>query len=163
MISIEQFQAGHFEQGIGYQYFVPNKINDEWIWTSPIINQLLEKAAIKLGELNSYSRLVPNIDLFIKLHVTKEAVVSSRIEGTQTQMDEALLPEEEIRPERRNDWKEVNNYINAIDNAILNLDKLPISSRLIKATHKVLLDSVEENTNYLALIAQVKIGLEEIH
>lgn len=142
MISIEQFQAGHFEQGIGYQYFVPNKINDEWIWTSPIINQLLEKAAIKLGELNSYSRLVPNIDLFIKLHVTKEAVVSSRIEGTQTQMDEALLPEEEIRPERRNDWKEVNNYINAIDNAILNLDKLPISSRLIKATHKVLLDSV---------------------
>ena len=142
MISIEQFQAGHFEQSIGYQYFVPNKINDEWIWTSPIINQLLEKAAIKLGELNSYSRLVPNIDLFIKLHVTKEAVESSRIEGTQTQMDEALLPEEEISPERRNDWKEVNNYINAIDSAILNLDKLPISSRLIKATHKVLLDSV---------------------
>ena len=54
------------------------------------MNLLLEKAAIKLGELNSYARLVPNIDLFIQLHVTKEAVVSSHIEGTKTNMDEAL-------------------------------------------------------------------------
>lgn len=142
MINIEKFQAGHYEQGVGYKYFVPNKINDEWCWNTPIINNLLEKAAIKLGELNSFSRLVPNIDLFIKLHVAKEAVVSSRIEGTQTQMDEALLPEEEVRPERRDDWKEVNNYIDAIDQAIVELEKLPISSRLIKATHKLLLDSV---------------------
>lgn len=142
MIIVENFQAGHYEQGIEYKYFVPNKINDKWSWTTPTINYLLEKASIKLGELNSFSRLVPNIDLFIKLHVTKEAVVSSRIEGTQTKIDEALLPEKEISPERRNDWKEVNNYINAIDNAILNLEKLPISSRLIKATHKLLLDSV---------------------
>lgn len=142
MINIEKFQAGHYEQGVGYKYFVPNKINDEWCWNTPIINNLLEKAAIKLGELNSFSRLVPNIDLFIKLHVAKEAVVSSRIEGTQTQMDEALLPEEEVRPERRDDWKEVNNYIDAIDQAIVELEKLPISSRLIKAAHKLLLDSV---------------------
>lgn len=67
---------------INYNYFVPNNINDEWKWEDPIIARLLEKAAIKLGELNSFSRLVPNIDLFIQLHVTKEAVVSSRIEGT---------------------------------------------------------------------------------
>lgn len=142
MIIVENFQAGHYEQGIEYKYFVPNKINVKWSWTTPTINYLLEKASIKLGELNSFSRLVPNIDLFKKLHVTKEAVVSSRIEGTQTKIDEALLPENEISPERRNDWKEVNNYIKAIDNAILNLEKLPISSRLIKATHKLLLDSV---------------------
>ena len=105
MIIVENFQAGHYEQGIEYKYFVPNKINVKWSWTTPTINYLLEKASIKLGELNSFSRLVPNIDLFIKLHVTKEAVVSSRIEGTQTKIDEALLPENEISPERRNDWK----------------------------------------------------------
>jgi Fic family protein len=95
-----------------------------------------------MGELNSYARLVPNIDLFIKMQVTKEAVVSSRIEGTQTKMDEALLKESEVLPERRNDWKEVNNYIKALNQAIFELDKLPISSRLIKSTHKILLDSV---------------------
>lgn len=142
MKEIETFEAGHYEAGYNYNYFVPNKINKEWKWEDPIIARLLEKAAIKLGELNSFSRLVPNIDLFIQLHVTKEAVVSSRIEGTQTRMDEALLPETEVNPERRNDWKEVNNYIVAINNAILELKHLPISSRLIRNIHRILLDSV---------------------
>ena len=142
MIELEKYEAGHFERQSGYEYFVPNKINGEWIWKTPKINSLIEKAAIKLGELNSFARLVPNIDLFIQLHVTKEAVVSSRIEGTQTNMNEALLPIEEIRPERRNDWQEVNNYIRAINEAIVELEKLPISSRLLKNTHRTLLQSV---------------------
>lgn len=142
MIELEKYEAGHFERQSGYKYFVPNKINDEWIWKTPIINRLIEKAAIKLGELNSFARLVPNIDLFIQLHVTKEAVISSRIEGTQTKMNEALLPIEEIRPERKNDWQEVNNYIRAINEAIVDLEKLPISSRLLKNTHHILLQSV---------------------
>jgi len=142
MIELEKYKAGHFETQLGYKYFVPSKINDEWIWKTPIINRLIEKAAIKLGELNSFARLVPNIDLFIQLHVTKEAVISSRIEGTKTNMDEALLPIEEIRPERRNDWQEINNYIRAINEAIIELEKLPISSRLLKKTHQILLQSV---------------------
>ena len=142
MIELEKYQAGHFEKNLGYQYFVPSAINDEWTWKTPALNLLLEKAAIKLGELNSYARLVPNIDLFIQLHVTKEAVVSSHIEGTKTNMDEALLPVEEIHPERRDDWQEVNNYIKALNNAIKELKSLPISSRLLKETHKILLQSV---------------------
>lgn len=142
MIEIETFNSGHIEESVGYKYFVPSLINDEWIWKSPIINNLLEKAAVKLGELNSFSRLVPNIDLFLQLHITKEAVVSSRIEGTQTKMDEALFPIEEIIEERRNDWMEVNNYVTAINNAINELNCLPISSRIIKSTHKNLLQSV---------------------
>lgn len=143
MIELEKYQSGGFEQSpTGYKYFLPQKINDFWKWDNPMINSLLEKAAIKLGELNSFSKLVPNIDLFIQLHVTKEAVISSRIEGTQTKMDEALLKEEEISPERRNDWKEVNNYIRALNNAVHELENLPISSRLIKKTHAMLLDDV---------------------
>lgn len=143
MIQLEKYTSGHFEKGPGgYSYFVPAEINRQWNWTNPEINSLLEKAAIKLGELNSYARLVPNIDLFIQLHVTKEAVVSSRIEGTKTNMDEALLTEEEVSPERKNDWKEVNNYIKALNEAIKELENLPISSRLIKQTHSTLLDSV---------------------
>lgn len=143
MIKLENYKSGHFEKGNGnYSYFVPNRVNEEWRWDNQTINTLLEKAAIKLGELNSFARLVPNIDLFIRLHVTKEAVISSRIEGTQTNMDEALLNESEVSPEKRNDWREVNNYIKALNNAIEELDVLPISSRLIKHTHSILLDSV---------------------
>lgn len=143
MIELEQFKAGQHEKSpAGYQYFVPNRVNEAWIWNNPLINSLLEKAAIKLGELSSYARLVPNIDLFIQLHVTKEAVISSRIEGTQTRIDEALLNETDIAPERRDDWKEVQNYIKALNKAIKELEKLPISSRLIRHTHKILLSSV---------------------
>jgi len=142
MIELEKYQAGHFEKTLGYKYFVPNRINDEWTWKTSLINRLLEKAAVKLGELNSFARLVPNVDLFIQLHVTKEAITSSRIEGTQTNMDEALLPIEEIRPERKNDWQEVNNYIRALNEAIEELKTLPISSRLFKNAHYILLQSV---------------------
>lgn len=141
-ILLEQFNAGEYEKGYEYRYFRPSPINDSWLWQTPLINTLLEKAAVKLGELNSYARLVPNIDLFIQLHVTKEAVVSSRIEGTQTNMQEAVLQEADIAPEHRNDWKEVQNYIAALNAAIASLTALPLSSRLLKQTHAILLDSV---------------------
>ncbi|HSH53164.1 MAG TPA: Fic family protein, partial [Bacteroidales bacterium] len=62
--------------------------------------------------------------------------------GTQTNMDEAILPIEEIKPERKNDWLEVNNYIKALNEAINELKTLPVSSRLIKNTHKILLQNV---------------------
>ncbi len=49
MINLETFNAGHYEDGYGYKYFVPNHINQEWTWNNPAINHLLEKAALKLG------------------------------------------------------------------------------------------------------------------
>lgn len=141
-ILLEKFSAGQYEKGYEYRYFRPSLINETWLWHTPLINTLLEKAAVKLGELNSYARLVPNVDLFIQLHVTKEAVVSSRIEGTQTNMQEAVLQEADVAPEHRNDWKEVQNYIAALNAAIESLSTLPLSSRLLKQTHAILLDSV---------------------
>ena len=143
MDTLERFQAGHYEKGIGgYRYFVPSEVNKQWSWGDSSLNTLLERASLKLGELNSFARLVPNIDLFIQLHVTKEAVVSSRIEGTQTNIDEALLPLEQISPERRNDWQEVHNYSTALNEAIAQLKKLPLSSRLLRQAHKTLLQGV---------------------
>lgn len=141
MIQLEKYVSGRIDKDTtGYSYFMPSMINQQWKWEEQSINTLLEKAAIKIGELNSYSKLVPNIDLFIQLHVTKEAVVSSRIEGTKTQIEEALMDENEISPEGKDDWKEVNNYIKALNQAIIELETLPISSRLIKKTHQILLD-----------------------
>ena len=64
--SLDIFKAGHYEKGFGYKYFVPTLINTQWSWSDASLNTLLEKASIKLGELNSYAKLVPNIDLFIQ-------------------------------------------------------------------------------------------------
>lgn len=140
--TVEEFRAGRFEKGYNYKYFVPETVNHQWQWSDGTLNELLEKASIKLGELNSFAKLVPNIDLFIQLHVLKEAVISSRIEGTQTNIDEALLPEEEIRPEKRNDWREVRNYTKALNDAIRDLERLPLSSRLFRQTHETLMQGV---------------------
>ena len=89
-----------------------------------------------------FSEYVPNLDYFVRMHVTKEATESSRIEDTQTEMEEALLPEEEVREERRDDWHEVNNYIKAMDTAIASLDTLPFSTRLLRQAHATLMSGV---------------------
>lgn len=140
--TIETFESGTYENGYNYRYFVPATINHQWQWTDGMLNELLEKASIRLGELNSFARLVPNIDLFLHLHVTKEAVVSSRIEGTQTTMNEALLPETKISPEKRDDWHEVQNYTKALKDAVKDLETLPLSSRLLRKTHETLMTGV---------------------
>lgn len=139
---LESFEAGKFEAGYEYKYFIPSPINRQWEWTDGSLNELLEKASIRLGELNSFAKLVPNIDLFIQLHVTKEAVTSSRIEGTQTTINEALLPEEDVLPEKRDDWREVRNYTAALNGAILGLETLPFSSRLLRQCHQILMEGV---------------------
>ena len=140
-MNINDFKAGSYRKGYKYRYFLPEKINHTFIWTDEVINELLEKAAFKLGELNSFSRFVPDTDMFIKMHVFKEAVVSSQIEGTQTNIEEALVEEKEINPERRDDWKEVNNYVKAMNASIEELNTLPLSNRLLKNAHNILLAS----------------------
>ena len=140
-MDIKEFRAGVYKDGHKYSYFLPEKINHSFFWTDKGINELLEQASLKLGELNAFSQFVPDVDMFIKMHITKEAVISSRIEGTQTNMEEALIDKPSVDPERRDDWQEVNNYVRAMNTAIEELKTLPLSNRLIKNTHKILLSS----------------------
>jgi len=140
-VGLKDFKAGRLAQGYQYRYFLPEKINHGFYWTDEGINELLERASLRLGELNSFSRFVPDTDMFIRMHIYKEAVVSSRIEGTRTNIKEALVVESEIDPENRDDWREVNNYVAAMNAALDELSRLPLSNRLIRETHRILLSS----------------------
>jgi len=141
-MEFEKFKAGHWQQRYQYKSFEPVPVNHDWTWKDAKIHQLLESANHALGELNAFSLIVPDVDLFIQMHVVKEAQTSSRIEGTRTGMDEVLLSEENIRPERRDDRREVRNYISALNYAVEKLTALPLSNRLLKETHAVLMQGV---------------------
>jgi Fic family protein len=141
-MKFEEFKTGVYRQQYQYKDFLPAKINHEWLWDDPRINVLLEKATKSLGELNAFTLIVPDVDLFIHMHIVKEANTSSRIEGTKTEMDEVLLDEKEIRPERWDDWHEVQNYVRATNTAIEELKTLTLSLRLLRQTHAILMEGV---------------------
>jgi Fic family protein len=142
-MDIKDFKSGVYQhQTTGYKSFIPNEINHSFVWSNPQINVMLEKATLELGALNSFSHFVPDIGRFIKMHVAKEATQSSRIEGTQTNIADVFVSKEIVDPERRNDKQEVENYINAMNSAIEALPQLPLSSRLLKNTHRLLLQHV---------------------
>tara|TARA_B100000809_G_C15049422_1_gene498423 strand:- start:12 stop:1157 length:1146 start_codon:yes stop_codon:yes gene_type:complete len=141
-MDLKDFNSGKHIKQLEYKSFSPEKINHEWIISTPEVNKLLAEANRLIGELNAFSQIVPDVDFFITMHILKEATTSSRIEGTKTNMEEALVKEEDINPEKRDDWAEVQNYIKAINTSIEELETLPISNRLIKNTHKTLLSGV---------------------
>lgn len=141
-MDIKDYRAGNYKQQYEYKSFSPEPINHPWVFSDGEIQQLLSEADRVLGELNAFSQLIPDVDFFIRMHITKEATQSSRIEGTRTNMEEAFLDEQNIEPEKRDDWEEVQNYINAINQAIIQLESLPLSNRLLKDTHRTLMQGV---------------------
>ena len=139
----KQYDPGKFiQQGTKrYRAFQPAIINRSWRDLDPSLLAKLGTADRYIGRLDAFSDLV-NVDLYVKMHVTKEATLSAKIEGTQTSVQEALLDRQAVAGERRNDWEEVNNYVAAINQALVDLEKLPLSSRLIRRTHRTLMQGV---------------------
>jgi len=139
---MKSFQSGRYEQQAHYKSFQPSPVHRAWTVEDMALLKLLGEADRELGKLDMYSEYVPNIDLFVQMHVLKEATQSSRIEGTQTNMEEALLEKKDVAPERRDDWEVVRNYVAAMNEAVAKLRKLPFSARLIRETHKTLMRGV---------------------
>lgn len=136
---MKDFKSGHYVNQGYYKSFQPEPINRQWEVNDMELLAMLSQADRELGRLDMHSEYVPNMDLFIKMHVFKEATKSSRIEGTQTRIAEALMDEEDVVQERRDDWLEVQNYIAALHQSTKRLDEIPISTRLIREAHKVLM------------------------
>lgn len=145
-MTLEQFTAGIFTQQYQYKSFTPTKLNTEWTWSDPKVNTILAEANLKLGELNAFSSHIPDIDIFIRMHVVKEATTSSRIEGTRTEMEDVVMKKADVDAEKRDDWQEVQNYIKAMNHAIKRLSDVPVSTRLLKETHKTLMAGVRGKT-----------------
>lgn len=140
---LEEYQSGKFVQMKDYKAFIPSKINYNWEWSDTKLNKLLSEADRQIGELNAYSLLIPNVDLYIKMHVKIEANKSSRIEGTRTTFEEDLLDVTEINPEKRDDWEEVQNYVKATNYGVQRIrDGFPVCTRLIREIHEILMQGV---------------------
>ena len=94
---MKNYQAGTWQKQLGYQSFQPSLINRPWTIDDSRVLESLSKADRQLGRLDMFSEYVPNLDLFVRMHVTKEATESSRIEDTRTEMEEVVLPKRRFR------------------------------------------------------------------
>ena len=141
-MNIADFTSGRPEDRYQYKAFLPERICREWVVADPELSELMGRADRALGELNAFAQLVPDIEFFIRMFVAKEATQSSRIEGTQTNIEDAFKDADDLGPDERDDWAEVQNCIKAINFAIEALEKLPLSNRLLRQTHEVLMSGV---------------------
>lgn len=106
--------------------------------------RLLSRADAALSELAGVGRLLPNPHLLMAPWVRREAVLSSRIEGTRTTLDELLIGEAggESKAATANDMREVSNYVHALEYGIERLQTLPLSLRLVRELHARLMQGV---------------------
>ena len=142
-MKLEEYKSGEYVKMNDYRAFIPSKINYNWGWDDTKLDKLLAEANRQIGELNAYSLLIPNVDLYIKMHVKIEANKSSRIEGTRTTVEEDLLDVTDINPEKRDDWEEVQNYVKATNHGVERIKNgFPVCTRLIRELHKILMQGV---------------------
>ncbi len=128
----------------GYSAFIPAKLPpDPPIVIDSEMQKLLSLADLKLGRLDGITQILPNPELFVAMYVKKEAVLSSQIEGTQASLVDVLNnPSSETNDRAYNEVIEVVNYVNAMNWGLQNLSSLPLSLRLIRNIHKILLEDV---------------------
>lgn len=142
-MKLEEYKSGKYVKMNDYKAFIPSKINYNWGWDDTKLDKLLAEANRQIGELNAYSLLIPNVDLYIKMHVKIEANKSSRIEGTRTTVEEDLLDVSDINPEKRDDWEEVQNYVKATNYGVARIKEgFPVCTRLIREIHEILMQGV---------------------
>ncbi len=134
--------------GAAYEAFVPRPLPPK-LEFRPSLVAVLSEADRALGEVAALGRYVPNPDLFVTAHERLEAVLSTRIEGTQTSLSELLYFEAEVERQepqeatlQLRDLREVVNYLAAMNHGLRRLGELPLCLRLVRELHAVLMQGV---------------------
>ena len=138
-MQIKESPSGRIiKAGTGYLSFIPNPLPPHIEWTGELVNSL-SHADHLLGRLSKEGSSLPNPYLFTRSFVAREAVLSSRIEGTQATLEDILAHDADAsRDTGHQDRQEVQNYIDALTHGIQRLNELPLSLRLIKELHEIL-------------------------
>jgi Fic family protein len=145
--SFQNSPAGRLSKTIqGYYAFIPNPLPPVLNWNESLVNSLSE-ADRAVGKLAGLSRDLPNPHLLIRPFMHSEAVLSSRIEGTQATISDVYKYETGqlslFKDDKDiSDVKEVHNYVLALDCGLKRLKELPLSLRLLRELHKILLEGV---------------------
>jgi Fic family protein len=125
-----------------YKAFIPNKVPFK-IEIDEELQSLLSKADLALGRLDGIAEILPDVDFFILMYVRKEATLSNQVEGTQATFADVLNAEIRVGDlEVHKDVDEILNYVKAMNYGLIRIKELPLSLRLIKEIHKILLDGV---------------------
>jgi Fic family protein len=124
----------------GYWAFVPGPLPPKLEWDDALVS-VLSKADIAVGTLSGLGETLPNPHLLIYPFIRREAVLSSRIEGTQSSLSDLLLFEA-TQVEKWGDVREVQNYVRAMEYGLKRLDEMPLSLRFIRELHGILMEGV---------------------
>ncbi len=136
-------RSGHYvSQPTGYKAFIPSRLPpNPPIIIDDSLQRLLSEANIAIGRLDTMGYLLPNLDHIIAMHVRKEALLSSQIEGTQASLEDIFEYESHVSVKNIEDVEEVIHYIKALNHGLNRLREFPMSIRLIKETHEILLSN----------------------
>lgn len=133
----------YVNQPSGYKAFIPKPLPPKpAVALEGDLQNLLSKADMSLARLDGIGHILPNVNLLIAMYVRKEALLSSQIEGTQASLEDLFEFESGKKPKNINDVAEVVNYIKALNYGIDRLGSFPMSLRLMKEIHSVLMKDV---------------------
>ena len=136
-------RAGRYiQQPTGYRAFIPAPLPPDPPIHMAALEPLLSEASVAVGRLDGSASTLLNPDLFVAMYVRREAVLSSQIEGTQSTLEDLLTYELDEEPQPFKDVEEVVNYVAAMNFGLRKLTELPLSRRLIREIHGVLLQGV---------------------
>ncbi|MFA5439500.1 Fic family protein [Dehalococcoides sp.] len=124
----------------GYWAFVPNTLPPKLEWDTALVSRI-SRADLAVGTLSGLGETLPNPHLLIYPFIRREAVLSSRIEGTQSSLSDLLLFEA-TQVEKQRDVKEVQNYVRAMEYGLKRLNDLPLGLRFIRELHGILMEGV---------------------
>ena len=134
-------QINNLSGDMAYKSFLPNSLPpNPQIELSDDIVKLLVDTHSKVAVLDGLAIRLPSVELFIPMYVRKEALMSSQIEGTQATLEDVLNPM--VESNINSNVSDVINYIKATEIGITRLTSLPLSNRLLKEIHAVLMEGV---------------------